>query len=87
VIGKILIEFIENFNKHFTVKIASKVIWFINYIVADELKNNEENLDLNMDNVRKKMNSFKELLKKIWEGKDEISGVIVEALDKYIKSN
>jgi hypothetical protein len=53
------------------------VIWFINYIVADELKGNEENGDLNMEKVRKKMSNFRELLKKRWEGKEDISGVIV----------
>lgn len=34
--GKMLSEFIESLNKHFTLQIAVKIIWFVNFIFADD---------------------------------------------------
>jgi hypothetical protein len=76
-IGKILLEFIENFNKHFTIKIASKVIWFLNYALVEELKNGEDGSDIDLEKVKKKVEGCQSISKKVWDGKEEISIYIV----------
>lgn len=40
--GKNLNEFIESINKHFTPKVSAKVIWFISFILADQIKPTQE---------------------------------------------
>lgn len=75
--GKIIINFIENLNKHFLPSIAAKTHWTINCLLANccaevplqEEKENETayDLEINFEKVQN-LKEYPHLLN-VWEGK------------------
>ena len=81
-----IIKFVENLNKHFLPQIAVKIIWFMNYLIANCTEmTKEKSLQMSDFEKMKKLEHQAEI-RNLWEDQGQITKGIVEALQKWTQN-